>query len=126
MQSNQSLVGGGDNSYNNSPVISGMTGSNLPSIDCSGSGGGGSSGGGSDTNNISSNKRETTQKFKKCGICTKKIGLTGFICRCGENFCGAHRYPDEHSCTFNYKAMDRNQLEKNLLVGPLSIKLDKI
>merc|ERR1711936_1425680 len=32
----------------------------------------------------------------------KKVGLTGFTCRCGGLFCSIHRYSDKHDCTFDY------------------------
>merc|ERR1712012_1503986 len=33
----------------------------------------------------------------------KKVGLTGFTCRCGGLFCSIHRYSDKHDCNFDYK-----------------------
>lgn len=69
--------------------------------------------------------RKTTQA-KRCGVCSKKTGLTGFQCRCGALYCGLHRYPDEHSCSFDYAAEDRKILKKNLLLGKLSEKMEKI
>ena len=36
------------------------------------------------------------QKNKgRCWGCKKKVGLTGFECRCGYVFCGTHRYADQ-------------------------------
>ncbi|GJR77105.1 zinc finger A20 and AN1 domain-containing stress-associated protein 1-like protein [Tanacetum coccineum] len=32
----------------------------------------------------------------RCFDCNKKVGVMGFKCRCGETFCGMHRYPEEH------------------------------
>jgi len=49
----------------------------------------------------------------RCNACKKKVGLTGFECRCGLVFCGVHRYADQHACSFDYKAHDRTILEKN-------------
>ena len=37
----------------------------------------------------------------------------GFDCRCGHLFCSLHRHADEHNCTFDYKAMGREQIEKH-------------
>ncbi|KAK9982964.1 hypothetical protein SO802_032489 [Lithocarpus litseifolius] len=34
----------------------------------------------------------------------RKVGLTGFQCRCGELFCAEHRYTDRHVCNYDYKA----------------------
>jgi len=47
---------------------------------------------------------------KKCGVCKKKLGLTGFECRCGFFYCGIHRYSDKHNCTFDYKTVGREQI----------------
>lgn len=49
---------------------------------------------------------------KRCGVCKKKLGLTGFECRCGLLFCGVHRYSDKHDCTFDYKENGRAELTK--------------
>ncbi|XP_060962356.1 zinc finger A20 and AN1 domain-containing stress-associated protein 5-like [Cannabis sativa] len=32
----------------------------------------------------------------RCSGCRRKVGLTGFRCRCGELFCAEHRYTDRH------------------------------
>ncbi|KAG6619004.1 hypothetical protein I3842_Q114300 [Carya illinoinensis] len=47
---------------------------------------------------------------KSCKSCNKKVGLTGFDCRCGNVFCGMHRYPEEHACTVDFKAIGREVL----------------
>ncbi|THU58995.1 hypothetical protein C4D60_Mb03t20330 [Musa balbisiana] len=49
---------------------------------------------------------------KRCSTCRKKVGLTGFRCRCGDLFCGRHRYSDTHDCSFDYKAFGREQIAK--------------
>src|SRR5690242_8015660 len=33
----------------------------------------------------------------KCGKCNKKVGLTAIKCKCGDVFCSAHRYADQHN-----------------------------
>ncbi|XP_069749077.1 AN1-type zinc finger protein 5b isoform X2 [Narcine bancroftii] len=43
-------------------------------------------------------------KKNRCFQCRKKVGLTGFDCRCGNLFCGLHRYSDKHNCPYDYKA----------------------
>ncbi|KAL9256425.1 Zinc finger A20 and AN1 domain-containing stress-associated protein 5-like protein [Drosera capensis] len=43
----------------------------------------------------------------RCSGCRKRVGLTGFRCRCGEMFCSEHRYSDRHDCSFDYKAAGR-------------------
>jgi AN1-like Zinc finger len=49
----------------------------------------------------------------RCTICRKRVGLTGFRCRCGDLFCGTHRYSDTHDCSFDYKAAGRAEIMKN-------------
>lgn len=43
----------------------------------------------------------------RCAACRKRVGLTGFACRCGAAFCGSHRYPEQHGCSFDFKAAGR-------------------
>ncbi|XP_078181684.1 A20/AN1-like zinc finger family protein [Carex rostrata] len=58
----------------------------------------------------------------RCGTCRKKVGLTGFKCRCGITFCGTHRYAEQHDCEFDYKAVGRDALAR---ANP-TIKADKL
>ncbi|XP_068666586.1 zinc finger AN1 domain-containing stress-associated protein 15-like [Aristolochia californica] len=48
----------------------------------------------------------------RCSSCQKRVGLTGFRCRCGDLFCGTHRYSDTHDCSFDYKAAGREEISK--------------
>ncbi|XP_010271706.1 PREDICTED: zinc finger A20 and AN1 domain-containing stress-associated protein 6-like [Nelumbo nucifera] len=48
----------------------------------------------------------------RCATCRKRVGLTGFKCRCGITFCGSHRYPEQHACMFDFKAMGREAIAK--------------
>ncbi|MCO5563400.1 hypothetical protein L7F22_017041 [Adiantum nelumboides] len=50
------------------------------------------------------------QKPHRCLACRKRVGLTGFKCRCGDVFCSSHRYSDQHQCPFEYKAMARQAI----------------
>jgi hypothetical protein len=61
----------------------------------------------------------------RCWSCNKKVGLLGFKCRCDYVFCSMHRYSDKHTCSFDYKAMGRANLEKANPVIKGS-KVDKI
>ncbi|XP_051972685.1 AN1-type zinc finger protein 5-like isoform X2 [Xyrauchen texanus] len=51
-------------------------------------------------------------KKNRCFMCRKKVGLTGFDCRCGNLFCGLHRYSDEHNCPYDYKAEAAAKIRK--------------
>ena len=61
----------------------------------------------------------------RCASCNKKVGLLGFVCRCGSTFCSLHRYTDEHACEFDFKTAGREQVAKKnpLVVAP---KINKI
>ncbi|CAA2963002.1 zinc finger A20 and AN1 domain-containing stress-associated protein 5-like [Olea europaea var. sylvestris] len=48
----------------------------------------------------------------RCKSRNKKVGLTGFGCKCGGSFCGMHRYPEAHACKFDYKTPARAILMK--------------
>lgn len=51
---------------------------------------------------------------KRCLVCNKKTGIaTSYNCRCGSNFCAAHRYAEAHNCTYDYKMEGRKILEQN-------------
>ncbi|KAA8522302.1 hypothetical protein F0562_012975 [Nyssa sinensis] len=58
----------------------------------------------------------------RCWSCSKKVGVMGFKCRCGSTFCGTHRYPEKHECTFDFKAVGREGIAK---ANPV-IKADKL
>ncbi|XP_044506411.1 zinc finger A20 and AN1 domain-containing stress-associated protein 8-like [Mangifera indica] len=61
----------------------------------------------------------------RCASCRKRVGLTGFNCRCGNLFCAVHRYSDKHECPFDYRTAAREAIAKaNPVVK--SEKLDKI
>lgn len=58
----------------------------------------------------------------RCFSCNKKVGLTGFRCKCGSTFCGTHRYAEKHDCTFDFKGVGRNAIAKS---NPV-VKADKM
>lgn len=49
----------------------------------------------------------------RCAVCRKKINLTYIECRCGGKYCGAHRYADEHNCTYDHKKMNKERIKAN-------------
>ena len=55
------------------------------------------------------NKQVNTSR---CMSCNRKIGLTGFQCKCKNYFCTEHRYSDRHDCTFDYKQFGKELLSK--------------
>jgi len=62
------------------------------------------------------NSTATSEKERKrCKSCNKKIGLLGFQCRCGDVFCGTHRYPEIIACKIDFKKIGREVLIKQNL-----------
>lgn len=61
----------------------------------------------------------------RCSTCRKRVGLTGFSCRCGNLYCADHRYSDKHECSFDYRTAARDAISK---ANPVikAEKLDKI
>jgi len=58
-------------------------------------------------------EKEGKKKKNRCLTCKKKVGLTGFTCRCGGLFCSIHRYSDKHECGFDYKALGAEEISKS-------------
>jgi len=61
----------------------------------------------------------------RCTTCRKRVGLTGFSCRCGNMFCAAHRYSDKHECSFDYQTAAQEAIAKANPVVKAK-KLDRI
>lgn len=57
--------------------------------------------------------KDKSKKKNRCGICRKKVGLTGFECRCGGLYCGIHRYSDKHNCSFDYRQLGAQEIRRN-------------
>jgi len=53
---------------------------------------------------------EQKKEALRCEQCKKKVPLSAIKCRCGFVFCGKHRYPEQHTCSFDYKEMARKEL----------------
>jgi len=58
-------------------------------------------------------EKDGKKKKNRCLSCKKKVGLTGFTCRCGGLFCSIHRYSDKHQCDFDYKALGAEEISKS-------------
>jgi hypothetical protein len=65
------------------------------------------------------------QDPKRCLTCRRRVGITGFRCRCGFVFCGSHRYAEQHECSFDFKRIGKEKIAKaNPIVK--AEKLEKI
>ena len=62
----------------------------------------------------------------RCEHCRKKLGISEYKCKCGKLFCITHLHAEEHNCTYDYKTEGQAQLKKQIDIGPLSTKLEKI
>tara|TARA_B100000035_G_scaffold224704_1_gene193185 strand:- start:1117 stop:1422 length:306 start_codon:yes stop_codon:yes gene_type:complete len=56
-------------------------------------------------------KKKKSRKLR-CGVCKKRLGFIGIKCKCGQYFCGHHRYASEHNCDWNYQDENKTQLIK--------------
>lgn len=74
--------------------------------------------------NSSAGQTSETKKHgpSRCTTCSKRVGLTGFSCRCGNMFCAAHRYSDKHDCPFDYRAAAQTAIAR---ANPI-IKAEKL
>ncbi|PHT27074.1 Zinc finger A20 and AN1 domain-containing stress-associated protein 8 [Capsicum baccatum] len=68
---------------------------------------------------------KSKEGLKKCTACRKRVGLTGFSCKCGDLFCAVHHYSNKHNCPFDYRNAGQNAIVK---ANPIIIaeKLNKI
>ncbi|PPS07285.1 hypothetical protein GOBAR_AA13359 [Gossypium barbadense] len=71
---------------------------------------------------VAVNQQPEPKAANRCFICRKKVGLTGFKCRCENTFCGEHRYPEKHECSFDFKGVGRDAIAK---ANPV-VKADKV
>ncbi|KAI4304831.1 hypothetical protein MLD38_040296 [Melastoma candidum] len=70
-------------------------------------------------------KNKAKEGPNRCASCKKRVGLTSFNCRCGNLYCGMHRYSDKHNCPYDYRTAARDAIAK---ANPVikAEKLDKI
>jgi len=71
-------------------------------------------------------EKKVQKNKKRCFTCNKKVGFTGTECKCGFVFCGTHRYPEAHSCEFDFKTHDRANLAARVQGGGQFSKIDKV
>jgi predicted nucleic acid binding AN1-type Zn finger protein len=71
---------------------------------------------------VAAGDQVSSKPANRCFSCNKKVGLTGFMCKCGGTYCGTHRYSENHECSFDFKGAGRNAIAK---ANPV-IKADKV
>jgi len=62
----------------------------------------------------------------RCTKCNKKLGIMIYICKCDKQFCISHLQAEEHQCTYDYKIDGKDKIKKEIDVGKLSDKLERI
>ena len=62
----------------------------------------------------------------RCDYCRKKLGIQEYKCKCGKIFCISHLHAEIHNCTFDYKLEAQQTLKKQMDIGPLKEKMEKI
>ena len=58
--------------------------------------------------------------------CKKKLALTDFACKCGKIHCSAHRIPEIHNCTFDFKQNYQQNLLHHMSTAVIASKIDTI
>jgi predicted nucleic acid binding AN1-type Zn finger protein len=58
--------------------------------------------------------------------CGKKLALTSIKCKCEKRFCDVHRYPEDHLCSFDFRADGKAGLLRHMSTAVLAKKVDVI
>lgn len=118
----ENIVSGGSSSNEKAPVLADATNAEVVSIELKAA----PAPKQSSSDLLSGKNTETKLKEKegpnRCTTCCKRVGLTGFKCKCGDLFCSIHRYADKHACTFDYRTAARDAIAK---ANPL-VKAEKL
>lgn len=77
-----------------------------------------------DVQSADSNEEDESEKRvvdpHRCAECNKKLKIVAVhTCRCNQNFCTAHRYAEDHKCSFDYRndAKEKLHCENPLVKG---------
>ena len=65
---------------------------------------------------------------KRCEVttCNKMLTLVSPPCKCDKFYCSAHRSSYDHSCKFDYKNENKNNLLKLMSTSVVADKVAKI
>tara|TARA_B100001093_G_C26629692_1_gene928302 strand:+ start:169 stop:468 length:300 start_codon:yes stop_codon:yes gene_type:complete len=65
------------------------------------------------TKNIN-NPLKRKEKKLRCHFCQKRLKLHNtYTCKCTFQFCENHRYSHAHNCTYDYKSISKELIQKN-------------
>jgi hypothetical protein len=62
----------------------------------------------------------------RCEQCKKKLGIIEYKCKCEKLFCISHLHAEEHNCTFDYKKEGGANLKRQMDIGSLYEKINRI
>uniref|UniRef100_G3MSX0 AN1-type domain-containing protein n=1 Tax=Amblyomma maculatum TaxID=34609 RepID=G3MSX0_AMBMU len=113
------IVNGGNSSSGKEPIVNGNVDVVVPSVEPKTIITSDPSGASPSTEAAEVKPKEGPSR---CNTCRKRVGLTGFNCRCGYIFCATHRYSDKHNCQFDYRTEARDAIAK---ANPV-VKADKL
>ena len=59
----------------------------------------------SDSELVKKQNHTSRKQLTRCKICNKKVGVVLYTCKCNTEyiFCGKHKLPNNHECTFDFK-----------------------
>lgn len=60
----------------------------------------------------------------RCAVCSKRVKISVPPCRCAVPLCMTHVSPEQHACSFDYRALAREQLARQnpRVVAPKHLK----
>ena len=58
--------------------------------------------------------------------CGKKLTLTSIRCKCEKKYCMAHRLPEEHACSYDFKADGMKELLKFMSTAIVAKKVEAL
>ena len=69
-------------------------------------------------------KKKKKKKKNRCchKECKKKLGLIDWNCKCGLKFCAKHRFPCDHSCTYDWHKDKKDILDRELMSAKSDFK----
>ena len=63
--------------------------------------------------NKENNKNLEIDSTNYCFLCKKRLKLITYSCKCNQIFCVYHCNPEVHNCSFNYKELGKEIINKN-------------
>ena len=55
-----------------------------------------------------------------------KLTLVSIRCKCEKKFCDKHRYPEDHACTYDFRAAGKDILLKTMSTAVVAKKIEAL